>query len=253
MVDGRLGKRDTSTALERFRKSMKTLWDYFVFIKHSFDYTCQQAEEAVRRAASPEEAREIESQSVQLWTGSPALGFNLAVGQVTTTLRELANFIGPNGEGRQVMIRTTFIAVMDMFEAFLKDELRELLRAKPSLVRDGDPEKDVQEVFKHRYSIVVDHLNRFYNVDLRPLEYNQIVERFAARNVFVHNQGIVDQKYFDLIGQKGQSIHTVQRVPEGATKIELGDSYPLSEDNLALVICNMNVLAQKIDNAFKGI
>ena len=109
-----------------------------------------------------------------------------------------------------------------IFESYLVDIVREILLTCPDALKSGRQftaeaiiklgeqkqiisylaEKEVEDLLYKSFPDVVNYFDKKFNINLNAsgVSVENIVEILATRNIHVHNRGIVNQRYLELVG-----------------------------------------------------
>jgi len=95
--------------LEIFKESRQQVWNYFITTRVAYE-----------KILSPWLKNEIDQDRGNhthiLTYGSPTLGYNISVGEVSVTTKELADFAGPDGSGLDILKRNLFVFSLSVNE-----------------------------------------------------------------------------------------------------------------------------------------
>lgn len=114
-----------------------------------------------------------------------------------------------------------FSYLVTVFEGYLADIIREILLAKPEALKSAKEistetvlslggrqqivshlaEREVDELLYRSFPDVVKYFDKKFsiNVNASPVSSAQIVEIMATRNIHVHNGGLVNRRYLQLV------------------------------------------------------
>jgi hypothetical protein len=156
---------------------------------------------------------------------------------------------------RQELLQAIFSRIVDNFEVYLVDILREVLKQKPEILRSRQQNITLEYLlqFQKIEDLIQDIIERKVNslsykgfLDIKqwyeekgiPLivdkEHSQgVVEIIAMRNIIVHNRGRVDEKY-------------LRAIPTSSIKI--GELRELSVDYLFSTLSILNTIVSETDH-----
>lgn len=153
------------------------------------------------------------------------------------------------------MLRQSFISIFSIFDASLCDYLKNYFMLKNSddclkfFYYDRAYEDKIKCINEHEFKFAIERLftdisisNLLFNINKsnrkffdRDFKYNKIVEILKLRNLHVHNNGIVDQMFFDKYKSLGFSV---------------GDTAYIDDDYLENTFKAMEEFENRLDRLF---
>jgi hypothetical protein len=133
-------------------------------------------------------------------------------------------------ENRQALLQMFFSRLIDNFQKYLVDVIREILRSKPKMLRTRQHSITLDELLEYERieDLVHDVIERRVNalsyegfvalqewckergiqIEVPAAQHEAVVELIATRNIIAHNRGCIDEKYARAVGVTRSQIGT---------------------------------------------
>jgi hypothetical protein len=120
-------------------------------------------------------------------------------------------------ENAQTLLQMFFVRLIDNFQKYLVDVIREILRSKPTMLRTRQQTITLDELLEYEriQDLVHDVIERKVNslsyegfaalhewctergieINVPASEQETVIEMIATRNIIAHNRGFIDERY----------------------------------------------------------
>lgn len=192
----KVGTNSASNFFNSINKDLKLLF-FVVNNVVSMDFVSYIAKEAL------DDNDPIHSDSYELLNKNP--------GKLTLQLRE----------HKQELIEMFFSRIVDNFQVYIIDIIREILKVKPQILYNRQPTVSMEQILKYDnidtliHDLIEEKVSSLsYNglgkvqewckergipLELPDDRYETIIEYIAIRNIIIHNRGFVDERYVQSI------------------------------------------------------